>query len=90
VGYFCAINTWYRNCVASNEYGKTRDEIIMAAQEKLPELDSDFVMLTDAPTRLSLNDEYKNFDAIGHFNDKGYEIIGREAGEALAKYSKGE
>jgi hypothetical protein len=90
VGYFCAINTWYRNCVASNEYGKTRDEIIMAAQEKLPELDSDFVMLTDAPTRLSLNDEYKNFDAIGHFNDKGYEIIGREAGEALAKITKGE
>jgi hypothetical protein len=90
VGYFCAINTWYRNCVASNEYGKTRDEIIMAAQDKLPMLDPDFVMLTDAPTRLSLNDEYKNFDAIGHFNDKGYEIIGREAGEALAKITKGE
>ena len=84
VGYFCAVNKWYANCVASNEFGKKCDEVIMSAQEKLPSIDPDFVMLTDAPTRLSLDDTYKNFEALGHFNNQGYEIIGKEAGDALA------
>ena len=43
----------------------------------------------DHITRISLIDEYQNFDALGHFNNKGYEIIGREAGPALAEYVKG-
>ena len=89
VGYFCAVNPWYKKEIASNEYGKERDEVIMAAQEKLPIFDADFIMLTDVATRISLIDEYQNFDALGHFNNKGYEIIGREAGYALAGYVKG-
>lgn len=90
VGYFCAVNTWYRNCVASNEQGKICDEVIMAAQDKLPSLDPDFVMLTDIAPKLSLIDDYKNFDALGHFNNEGYKLIGEAAGAVLAKIAKGE
>lgn len=90
VGYFCAVNKWYRECVATNEHGKLCDEVIMAAQEKLPTLDSDFVMLTDIAPKLSLVDDYKNFDALGHFNNEGYRLIGEAAGAALAEMVKGE
>jgi hypothetical protein len=62
----------------------------MAAQEKLPTLDSDFVMLTDIAPKLSLVDDYKNFDALGHFNNEGYRLIGEAAGAALAEMVKGE
>ncbi len=89
VGYFCAVNRWYRECVASNEHGKMCDEVIMAAQDKLPLIDSDFVMLTDIVPGLSLIDEYKNFDALGHFNNEGYRLIGEAAGSALARVVKG-
>ena len=90
VGYFCAVNKWYRECVATNEQGKICDEVIMEAQDKLPSLDPDFVMLTDIAPKLSLIDDYKNFDALGHFNNEGYRLIGEAAGAALAEMVKGE
>ena len=61
----------------------------MAAQQKLPSVDSDFVMLTDIAPRLSLLEDYQNHEALGHYNNEGYRLIGEAAGAALAGIAKG-
>ena len=55
-----------------------------SAQERVVSEDSDFVMLTRVCTELSMNKDYINPEASGHYNNKGMEIIGTEAGKALA------
>ena len=57
----------------------------MRAQEKDVEIDSDFVMLTRVCTELSMNSEYINPSASGHYNNKALDIIGIEAGTALGQ-----
>ena len=89
VGYFCAVNKWYERTLNSHEHGKKCDEVIMAAQQKLPSVDSDFVMLTDIAPRLSLLEDYQNHEALGHYNNEGYRLIGEAAGAALAGIAKG-
>ena len=64
---------------------KEDDERIMKAQADVCIEDSDFVMLTDIAQKLSLDKEYINPDARGHYNNKAQEIIGKAAGEAAAK-----
>ena len=84
VGYFYCTSQWHKN-VGTYESKKLCDEKIMQAQERAVKEDSDFVMLTRICTELSLNNEYINPEASGHYNNAGMEIIGREAGTALAK-----
>lgn len=74
VGYFSYIYG------GNNSY----DEAIQAAQVHLCETDEDFVYLTDMAKELSLNPEYLNPQAPGHFNNKGMKAIGRYAGRAAA------
>lgn len=87
VGYFCRISKWFEENIASSAEGKLRDEAIMRAQEKLPSVDCDFIMLFSDTPRISITDEYRNFNLPGHFNNAGYELIGKEAGKALAGLS---
>ena len=63
-------------------------EAIMRAQKKAVEIDSDFAMLTEVCAALSLNQQYINPFAEGHYNNRAMEIIGSEAGQALAEISQ--
>ena len=74
--------------MASPEFGKKCDEVIMASQEKAVKEDSDFVMLTRVCSELSRQKEYINPKVTAHYNNKGMEIIGTEAGKSLAKICK--
>lgn len=62
-------------------------ELIMNAQERAVESDCDFVMLSRICPELSLKQEYINPHAQGHYNNAAMEIIGTDAGTALAKLS---
>lgn len=73
VGYF-----------ASNFGGKKYDEAIMRAQESAAR-GKGFVMLTDITRRLSIDGNYINPEAVGHFNNEAMRIIGTVAGEAAGK-----
>ena len=64
------------------------DEIIMKAQEDLPKIDKDFILLTDICKKLSLDNNSINPEAAGHYNNKTMKIIGEVAGSALAKMVK--
>ena len=57
----------------------------MRAQERAPEVDPDFVMLTSVCKELSTKEQYINPKEDGHYNNKAMEIIGTAAGEALAR-----
>ncbi len=81
VGYFSPAATWVG---WSAEEGFACDEQIMKAQENLPDEDPDFVLLTQVCKDLSLRPKYINPDAPGHYNNIAMEIIGTEAGKALA------
>lgn len=61
------------------------DEEIQKAQVYLCETDKDFVYLTDMAKELSLNPEYLNPQAPGHFNNKAMKVIGKYAGKAAAE-----
>lgn len=87
VGYFCGTVSWIRD--RTREEGKKDDEVIMKAQEELPNEDSDFVLLTDICKKLSLIPELLNPFAEGHYSNSAMTMIGKEAGENLAKL-KGE
>lgn len=63
-----------------------KDEPIIAAQEKLVQDDSDFLMLTRVTGRLSRNPAYLNPTAAGHYNNAAMTIIGTEAGAMLGNY----
>lgn len=86
VGYFCYTVGWLTD--RTKEDAKACDETIMAAQEALPTVDADFVMLTQICKVLSLDSAYENPLADGHYTNKGVAIIGEEAGKALAKLVK--
>lgn len=83
VGYFCATVRWLTD--RTKDDGKACDEAIMRAQEKLPSIDDDFVMLTQICKTLSLDERYINPFEDGHYNNLAMELIGKEAGIALAK-----
>lgn len=79
---FAIIEVGYFGYIVHGNYDY--DEIIMKAQEDLPNIDKDFVILTDICKKLSLDDEYINPDAAGHYNNKAMRIIGETAGKRLA------
>ena len=83
VGYFCATVRWLTD--RTKEDGKACDEVIMAAQKALPEEDPDFVLLTEICKTLSLQEQYINPFADGHYNNAAMTVIGTAAGEALAE-----
>lgn len=83
VGYFCGLVTWLHD--RTIEEGKLHDEAIMKAQEELPTIDSDFVMLTQICKTLSLDKTNINPFAQGHYNNKTMTVIGETAGKALAE-----
>lgn len=82
VGYFCRTARWLDG--RTPEEGRLDDEVIQQAQETLVARDSDFVMLTREAVPMSLDPQYINPQADGHFNNLGLSILGRLAGEALA------
>ncbi len=82
VGYYClpvSGITW------DDEEAKKWDETPMRAQERLVASDEDFVMLTRVCMQLSLDKNYINPHAEGHYNNAAMQLIGRASGEALAK-----
>ena len=81
VGYFAVNAGWVEG---EKEEKKKWDEAIMSAQERAVEIDDDFIMLTRICTELSMNQAYINPNVSGHYTNQGLEIIGREAGKALA------
>ncbi len=84
VGYFFSEVGWAQKQATKEERIK-RDEAIMFAQERVADFDKDFVILTRACTRLSRDKAYINPYAEGHYNNEAMEIIGVEAGKALAE-----
>ena len=84
VGYFYCTSQWHQH-IGTYETRKVFDEAIHKAQELAVERDGDFVMLTRICTEMSMNPTYINPEASGHYNNAGMEIIGGEAGTALAK-----
>ena len=83
VGYFYCNSQWHKG--GTYEHKIACDETIMSAQERAVKEDSDFVMLTRVCTELSMNKDYINPEASGHYNNEAMEIIGTEAARALAK-----
>ena len=85
-GYFAAYADWDKR---SFEEKKKSDEAIMAAQEAVTNIDSDFVILTDVTAELSVNPVYLNPKEFGpHYNNAGLKIIGEAAAEKLIKISE--
>lgn len=82
VGYFYSVVSWAKDPI----YGTKHyfDETIMRAQEKLPSLSNDFVLLTQICKELSLSEEYLNPFEEGHYNNKAMKRIGQEAARALS------
>ncbi|MGN1062397.1 MAG: sialate O-acetylesterase [Candidatus Scatosoma sp.] len=67
-----------------------RDKDIMRAQERAAAEDGDFVMLTRITGRLSRDPSFLNPFAAGHYANAGMELLGRTAGDALARAALGE
>lgn len=88
IGYFCRIVPWLE--FSKNGEGIFRDEKIMTAQKHIPEVDKDFVMLTDICKKISMDSEYMNPNAGGHYNNKGMSVIGQKAGDTLGKIAAAE
>lgn len=84
VGYYLAQASWNMNPSDTEQDKIIYNENIMRAQERAVEEDNDFVMLTRVATKLSQDPAYINPQAAGHYNNKAMEIIGKEAGVALA------
>lgn len=82
VGYFSSL---VEPSKLPYEERKADDKTIMEAQEEAVKTDNDFVMLTRITTEFSTDSEYTNPHAKGHYNNKAMEIIGTEAGTALAE-----
>ena len=83
VGYFYCTSQWHKG--GDYETKKSCDVAVMSAQERAVAEDSDFVMLTRVCPELSMKPEYINPEASGHYNNEAMEIIGTEAGSALAR-----
>lgn len=83
VGYFAEYATWVPLA------NKTDDETIMRAQERVAEIDDDFVVLTNICSKLSVKSKFLNPKEYGpHYNNRALKIIGKEAGISLAKRFK--
>lgn len=82
IGYFCSNVAWLTD--RTKEDALACDETIMRAQERLPAIDSDFVMLTQICKKLSVDPACINPDADGHYNNKAMTEIGKAAAETLA------
>lgn len=65
------------------------DREIMHAQDVAASTDKDFCMLTRICERLSLDTDYINPYAAGHYNNAGMKLIGESAGEVLGRIAKG-
>ncbi len=85
MGYFLAQGAWNMNPDDTEQDKMIYNEQIMRAQERAVEQDNDFVMLTRVCVELSQKQEYINPQAEGHYNNKAMEMIGREAGNTLAR-----
>lgn len=83
IGYFCSTVDW----LSHNPYKdmKACDETIMRAQEAMPSLDPDFLLLTQICKTLSLDAQYITPGADGHYNNKALTLIGQAAGKALSQ-----
>ena len=66
--------------------GDLRDDEIISAQDEVCRENSDFLMLTEICEELPQMEGYMNPTVPGHYSAKGYEAIGRAAGEALGSY----
>lgn len=66
-----------------------RDQVIFDAQETLPLVDSDFLMLSRITEDLIDDPAYMNPYARGHYNSDGQEKIGTHAGTNLALLLQG-
>lgn len=84
VGYFACNAPWLES-EGTVEERALRDEAIMRAQDRAVETDGDFAILTRLAATMSKDPTYINPHACGHYNNKGMEILGTAAGEALAK-----
>ena len=84
VGYFFRTSQWHKH-LGTYEERKANDEAIMRAQERAVETDGDFVMLTRVCPTMSMQKEYINPTASGHYNNAAMDIIGASAAETLAK-----
>ena len=65
--------------------GDARDDAILLAQDEICRTNEDFWMLTDIAAELNRQSEYMNPNVAGHYSAAGLELLGRVAGEALAK-----
>lgn len=82
VGYFCGTVRGIAD--RTREEGRLDDEVIQQAQEALVARDADFIMLTREAVPMSLDAQFINPHADGHFNNRGLAILGTLTGEALA------
>ena len=82
VGYFCRNVSWLTDC--TKEEAALRDETIRSAQLRAVEADGDFCLLTQICGRLSMDPQYLNPYAEGHYNNRAMTLIGTDAGNALA------
>ncbi len=69
--------------------GDARGRVIMDAQREACREDGDFLMLTTITETLTRDVRYMNPFVGGHFGCAGQELIGTEAGRALAAYARG-
>lgn len=88
MGYFLADGAWSLNPEDTQELRIAYNEEIMNAQELAVNKDEDFVMLTRICTELSMDSEFLNPNAEGHYNNKAMKIIGEKAGYGLAEIRK--
>ena len=82
VGYFLSLGDWLTP--EQQKLYTDADEAIMAAQEELVAADPDFVMLSRICPHICKLPEYINPEAMGHYNNRAMELIGRDAANALA------
>ncbi len=82
VGYFASEAVWLKQ---DKTVRTTWDENVMRAQERAVSVDSDFVMLTRVCPTISRDAAFINPEACGHYNNAAQELIGMQAGKALAE-----
>lgn len=85
VGYFCSNTPKSWSGASSDEEALAKDEAILQAQEMVVERDQDFVMLTRICPKISCEKEWINPTVPGHYNNAAMDLIGKSAGETLAK-----
>lgn len=64
-----------------------RDDVIIRAQDEVCAENDGFLMLTTIAAELNRHDEYMNLRKTGHFNAKGLERLGSEAGASLGEFA---